>query len=241
MKEIILLKEGEIALKEAVPLEYTKSTASTVAQLTSDMTGEDVYVYKYMKYGLYSAFNTLYSYNKQPLVFAGTNAYGNREVVFAFSLHDSNFPMLADFVFLMRNLVKYSFPDVIEKVNYKAGERLQINVPASCTDIRVETPMGNIEYPASAISARELVLDEPGVYTVTLTVGETLRRYHVFAELAEHESAVEDSGKSFNIYGDAKEGGRDGIYDDLLPWMIALAVIVIMDWMVYCYDKYQLR
>ena len=198
-------------------------------------------MFKYIKYGIYSNFTTLYSYNKQPLVFAGTNSIGNREVVFAFSLHDSNFPLLSDFVPVMRNLLAYSFPNVVEKVNYICGETLEINVPANCTDIKVETPMGNTEYPVSGIAANEMILNEPGVYTVTLTVGETLRKYRVCCEMPAAESNALMSEREFSLQGEAGEGGRDGIYDDLMIFMILLALLITVDWMVYCYDKYQLR
>lgn len=233
--------QGEVLLDEAVPLELTTSTSSVTQKLINNVRGEDVYVFKYIKYGIYSNFTTLYSYNKQPLIFAGTNSIGNREVVFAFSLHDSNFPLLADFIPVMKNLITYSFPNVIEKVNYTCGDTLEINVPSNCTDIKVETPMGNTEYPVSGIAANELILDEPGVYTITLTVGETLRKYRVYCEMPAGESDALTSEHDFSLQGEAGEGGRDGVYDDLIIFMAFLAVFITVDWMVYCYDKYQLR
>ena len=233
--------QGEVLLDEAVPLELTTSTSTTTQKLIKGVRGDDVHVFKYMKYGIYSNFTTLYSYNKQPLVFAGTNSIGNREVVFAFSLHDSNFPLLSDFVPVMKNLITYSFPNVIEKVNYTCGETLEINVPANCTDIKVDTPMGSTEYPASGIAANELILDEPGVYTVTLTVGETLRKYRVYCEMPVSESDASINERDFSLQGEAGEGGRDGIYDDLVIFMVLLGLLITVDWMVYCYDKYQLR
>ena len=35
--------------------------------------------------------------------------------------------------------------------------------------------------------------------------------------------------------------GLDGIYDKLIIFFICLVVIISADWVVYCYDKYQLR
>ncbi|MBP3396906.1 MAG: BatA and WFA domain-containing protein, partial [Clostridia bacterium] len=165
--------QGEVALQEAVPLTLTTSSASMAKRLVENLRGEAVHVYKYMKYGLYSNFTTLYSYRGQPLVFAGQNTLGNNQVVFAFSLHDSNFTMLADFIPLMDNLISYSFPGVLDRVNYVSGEALEINVPAGCTEIKIETPGGDVAYPTSGLAAREYLLREPGAYTVSLTVGGT--------------------------------------------------------------------
>ena len=101
--------------------------------------------------------------------------------------------------------------------------------------------MGGTEYPVSGIAANELILNEPGVYTVTLTVGETLRKYRVCCEMPAAESNALINERDFSLQGEAGEGGRDGIYDELVIFMILLAILITVDWMVYCYDKYQLR
>lgn len=233
--------QGEVVPTEAVAIELSDSSDSSTARLTLDMLGGDVKVLKYIKYGIYGDFTTVYSYKKQPLVFAGENDYGNREVVFAFSLHNSNLPLLSDFVTLVRNLVVYSFPGTLERADYECGERLEINVPANYTGISITSPSGAVEYPASSAAANEHVLSEPGIHTVSIEIGETVREYRVFAELPDAESEVTKNEKSFSLQGDAGEGGRDGIYDDLIILMIVMAVILTADWMVYCYDKYQLR
>ena len=233
--------QGEVTPDEAIVMKLTDSTASLTQRLIADMEGNSVYVYRYAKYGLYSNFTTLYSYNRQPLVFAGENSLGNRQVVFAFSLHDSNFPLLYDFVPFMRNIISYSFPNVIEKASYKVGQTLEINAPSNVTSIKIDSPMGNTEYPESNMAANQLILDEPGVYTVTLTVGDTQRRYRVFCEMTDAESDLSLTERDFSLQGSAGEGGQDGRYDDLIIFLIVLAAVILIDWGVYCYDKYQLR
>lgn len=231
----------EVVPEEGVLLEMTKSSSSTARKLTADMSGTDLYVSRYMKYGLYGTFTTLYSYKGQPLIFTGNNAYGNREVVFAFSLHNSNFSVLGDFVIFMRNLLEFSFPDVTEKTNYACGERLEINVPPASSAIMIENPDGEVSYPASGVLANEYVLDVPGSYTVTLTTADTESVYHVYAGIPEEERKVTALGKDFSLQGEAGEGGLDGKYDDLIVLFIVLGVVFLVDWVVYCYDKYQLR
>ncbi|MBO4939957.1 MAG: BatA and WFA domain-containing protein [Clostridia bacterium] len=233
--------QTEVELDKGAPLKLTQSSSSTSKALTVGLKGENLYVSKYMKYGLYDTFTTIYSYNGQPLVFTGDNGYGNREVVFAFSLSNSNIVMSSDFVMLVRNLVKFSFPDVIEKGTYNSGERLEINVPPACSAITIYAPDGTVSYAMSQMEANEYVLATPGVYTVTLTIGEADRTYHVCAHIPETESDVTAAGQSFALNGEAQEGGLDGKYDDLIILFILIGLVFMGDWAVYCYDKYQLR
>lgn len=236
--------QGDVTPDSAVMLKLADAGSTLSEKLTAEILGGDLYVNKYVKYGI-NNFTSIYSYNMQPLIFALENEYENREVVFAFSLHDSNLPLLSDFVTLMRNLITYSFPDVLTRTDFISGEKLEINIPPSTTEIKIQTPSGRTEYPISNSVANEFVLNEPGAYTITLTTGvgkdATVREFHVFAELDGGESAVYTAKESFGLQGKAGNGGLDGIYDDLIIFMIILAVIFTADWMVYCYDKYQLR
>ena len=45
----------------------------------------------------------------------------------------------------------------------------------------------------------------------------------------------------FDLVGIKENNYRDGIYDELIILFIILAVIYMADWMVYCYEQYQLR
>lgn len=232
----------QVELQDGVELEMSKSSSTLTRQLlTPEMSGKQWYVYKYMRYGLYGNFTTLYSYQGEPMIFTGENAYGNREVVFSFSLHDSNAPMLGDFVIFMNNLLKFSFPAVAEKVTYNCGEKIELNLPPLCEAIQIIAPSGATSYPASGVEANEYVLSEQGVYTIALTVKGETKEYHVFAGIPQAESQVSDYETDCSLQGEKGNGGLDGKYDDLIVIFILLGLVFLVDWGVYCYDKYQLR
>lgn len=233
--------QTEVELDDGVPLKLTESSASLSKTLTEGLRGEGIYVLQYMKYGLYDTFTTIYSYNGQPLVFTGENGYGNREVVFAFDFSNSNITLSADFVLLARNLIAYSFPKVVEKSVYNSGEKLEMNVPPACSAIVISSPSGDSFYVSTQLEANEYVLEQSGVYTLTLTIGEAEKIYHVCAHIPVEESDVAAQGQSFALIGEADNGGLDGKYDDLIILFIVLSLVFMGDWAVYCYDKYQLR
>ncbi len=232
---------GEVTLSKAYPLEASKSTASALKDLTADMTGDTVYVNAYVKYGLYRNFTTIMSFEGNPVIFAGTNALGNREVVFAFDLHNSNMPLLFDYTVLMRNLVAYSFPEIIESTNYYCGDEITVNVPANCESVRIDTPSGDSSYVSTESATARFIPTEAGVYTVTMTVSNTRRQFNLFVAVNEEERLPMVAELDIGLQGEATPGGFDGQYDALMMIFIALAVIFVADWMVYCYEKYQLR
>ncbi|MBQ9780981.1 MAG: BatA and WFA domain-containing protein [Clostridia bacterium] len=233
--------QGELTFNKGELLELSTSTASSLKTLVQDMSGDQVYVSRLMKYGLYRNFYTIMSYQGNPAIFAGTNALGNREVVFAFDLRSSNLPLLYDFTVLMRNLVNYSFPEIMETSSYYCGDEITVNVPANCESIRVDAPSGDSSYISTESATAYFVPTEVGVYTVTMNVSNTQRQFKMYAAVNEEERLPVVAELELSLQGEATPGGFDGKYDALLAVFIALALIFVADWMVYCYEKYQLR
>ena len=233
--------QGNIELGKPGILDRTKSTSTMARTMLEGTVGNNIYISSYVRCSLYREFTTLYTYRSNPVVFAGTNAYGNREVVFAFDIHNSDIALLPDFVVLLKNCMEYSFPDVIESSNYYVGDIAIVNVLTNCESIRVESPKGNVSYLSTSVATSELSLTEAGIYTITATVDGNLRQFQVFAALPEAERNPEPTPLNLQVQGEAQEGGFDGEYDPLFILFICLTVIFALEWGVYCYEKRQLR
>lgn len=232
----------DVGEDENAALTLSGKTSVLAKELRENVDGSGIYISDYVKCGLYRSFTTVLEYHSHPMLFAGTNTYGNREVVFAFDLHNSNLPLMSDFVVIARNLVKYSFPEVLEEVSYTVGSLASVNVIANCESIRVELPSGEISYLDVSGGITQLKLDEVGTYTLTVAVSGSQRQYKIYAELplSERDPAA-DAAESFSIQGESGAGGLDGKFDPLGILLICLVVIIAADWGVYCYEKYQLR
>lgn len=233
--------QNEIVLDMGGTLSISKSSSTLVQKLTAGLGLNEVWVSAYLKCGLNRNFTTVMSYNATPVVFAGTNDYGNREVVLAFDLHKSNLAVLPDFLPFMRNLLEYSFPTVLDGTNYACGEEMTVNVIPGCESIRVDSPSGEVYYLDTASVAGTVNMNEVGTWRVTLMVGGSERVYSVYTSVSEAERDPVPQGDSFALSGEPEKNYRDGIYDVLIFTFICLAVFVVADWMVYCYEKYQLR
>lgn len=250
-------------------MEFSTSTSSRVQSLLEGTVQSGIYLKQYSKCSFSKSFYTLLSYNSDPLLFAGTNSYGNREVVFAFDFHETDFALCADYIPLMANLFGYTFPEIVEDTLYYCGDTVEVNVLANCTSIRVDTPLGNISYLDVSSDVAEYTVTEAGTYTITLMVGGSQRQVYIYASIPLEErytsvymtadgalytygangSAVDITGADgtvvtetvFSLSGEAENGSRDGTFSELWVWLVVLAVLFIADWGVYCYEQYQLR
>ncbi len=233
-------------LPASVRMKYAdiENSPSLVERLLSGLSMTDIYVKKYVECGeFYRNFTPLIFCGDYPMVFTGSNAFGNREAVFAFDLHDTHTSISADYALLIRNLIGYTFPDVIEKVSYYCGEVMEINIVGNCDNVRIDTPGGNVVFLDTSRSTGEHTLAEVGLYTITVTKhgDDRPKKYYFYAALPEEERDPSASAQSFVIRGEAGPSTRDGTFDSLVILFILLALLFLADWMVYCYEQYQLR
>ena len=233
--------QGEMTAR--YPAKFSTSTSTTIKKQLQGTLKLDFEIYKYVKIRLNGKFNTLISCDNSPILFTGTNTYGNREVVFAFDFHSSApFTMLPDINILIRNMISYSFPEVIENTSFYCGEVAQVNMIAGCESIRIESPLGNTYYPDTTASVSEFTLSEVGIYNIYLIMNDrTERMVNVSAALPLDERAPTVEDTSFVLQGEPQKGNLNGFIDNLLIIFIILAVIAVADYGVYSYEQWQLR
>ncbi|MBO7196736.1 MAG: BatA and WFA domain-containing protein [Clostridia bacterium] len=233
---------GVIGLDEPGEIVKSNSTATRARALLSSVDGKGIVIKKYVKYsGMYTQFTTLFSYDSNPLIFAGINALGNREVVFGFDIHDAHFAVLEDFVILISNLLEYSCPDLVEKSNHVCGEELNVNITANIESVKVTSPDGEENYLDTSTDVGSMTLDKVGTYTVNVVATDGEKAYKVYSAASPAESDINSNGISFSISGEQTFEKTEGRYDPIMLMFVLLAIVFTADWMVYCYEKYQLR
>lgn len=234
VKDII---EDEAGFK----LSYPNNSTALYKTLTNGLSKEDIYVCKYVKYGLYKNFTTLLTYEGNPIVFTGLTDKGCREVVFAFDLHDSNLPLLMDYLLFTKNLLDYSFPEILEKSLYTCGDIVEVNVLSNCDSIRIESPKGNISYLDTSLEIADFVVSEAGTYNITVVIGDEVKEIQIYVSLPTNESFNDEEIQEMSLQGELENNYSDGIYNKLIIFFIILAVIYLADWVVYCYEQNHLR
>ena len=223
--------------------ETTLSTSSStrVRNLLKGTSSDDTTLASYVKCGQTGLFYNLMYCNGDPVIFAGSNGHGNREVVFAFDWNLSDFPLSFNGRALVNNLINYTFPSLADETLVVSGETISLNVLPGCKSLKVVSPSGEEEALDTSGTISEYMLKEVGEYTVTADVGGIKKTAKVFAQFPEKERILNVTETNFVLTGEPGTERRDGRYEDILYIFIILAVLIMADWAVYCYEQYQLR
>ena len=233
---------GTIELDEVDSIVKSESTSTQARKLLSGVDGRSIYISEYVKYsGMYTKFTTLFSYASNPVVMAGVNALGNRQVVFAFDLHKSDLALSSDFAPLISNLLDYSCPDVVDTTAYSCGDEVGVNITANMSTVKAIAPNGEESYVDTSSDLGVFRLDKVGTYTIEILSGTEKKTYYVYSGAPEEESRPAVAQDSFSLAGEQQFERTDGEYDPLVLLFILMAVVFAADWMVFCYEKYQLR
>ena len=221
---------------------YTDGTSAVERLLTKDIVGRNFAVRTYAQYVAPRSFTSVLSVDGDGIVLAGLNENSDREVVFSFRIKDSDFGLTDDFLILVRNLMDYSFPTELSQTEYVCGDVMAVNVVAGCEGIVVTSPSGSSNtLDTMDTDVCEVVLREAGTYTLTVKMrGSDEKRLYAYAAVPQKESGG-DEGGAMLISGNREYKYSDGFYDNLLVFFILIAVLLLADWGVYCYEQYQLR
>ena len=146
-----------------------------------------------------------------------------------------------DFVMLMRNLLEYSFPDVIDETFYTVGDDAIINILPNAEYLKAISPSGDEIFIDSDGTIAQLLLNEVGTYVVSMTIAGTESRYSIYSGAHPGESDPAVTEAELSVSGEREYNSIDGEFDATTVLFICLAILFVADWGVYCYEKYQLR
>ena len=251
-----LVSSDPVTPDEATALAWTNNEDSNLYNtLTRDIgmnrcpeiTGSsvDILLKQYMQYSLVNDFTTILTSNKKPSVFVGRSDYGTREVIFNFDLHDSNLPLLYDFVPLMRNLVDYCKPKFLTSFDYTVGDKAIFSIADEIMQVTVHRPdmkEGEVE-PIYFEEGQEQYIYETrtvGEHTITITYedGET-KEVRFFVHMSKPEMVPQPTAQAkfaLAITDNTTKG--DGLLDNILPIIIAAAAFFAADWILYTHEQY---
>lgn len=238
---------GFVCQEEVKPVDpgvlakYTSNSSDLVfQQLTKNLSMKNsIKVGQYKRYTLNNKFTVLLSCDNVPFVFAGKNDNNQRQIVCNFDLQNSDLPMLADYIILMRNFISYSNPKVLDVFKYEAGDTVTFSLPDNAKIIVVTTPSGK-EEPISKTDLTTYKLEEAGTYSVKVTnyYGREKVVNFYSAYPSDESDPLKADGKQRSIVKNSQEQKANAIYDDILPFVIVAVVFFLTDWILYGHEQF---
>lgn len=238
---------GFVCQEEVKPVDpgalakYTSNSSDLIfQQLTKNLSMKNsIKVGQYKRYTLNNKFTVLLSCDNVPFVFAGKNDNNQRQIVCNFDLQNSDLPMLADYIILMRNFISYSNPKVLDVFKYEAGDTVTFSLPDNAKTIVVTTPSGK-EEPISKTDLTTYKLEEAGTYSVKVTnyFGREKVVNFYSAYPSDESDPLKADGKQRSIVKNSQEQKANAIYDDILPFVIVAVVFFLTDWILYGHEQF---
>lgn len=238
---------GFVCQEEVKPVDpgalakYTSNSSDLIfQQLTKNLSMKNsIKVGQYKRYTLNNKFTVLLSCDNVPFVFAGKNDNNQRQIVCNFDLQNSDLPMLADYIILMRNFISYSNPKVLDVFKYEAGDTVTFSLPDNAKTIVVNTPSGK-EEPISKTDLTTYKLEEAGTYSVKVTnyYGREKVVNFYSAYPSDESDPLKADGKQRSIVKNSQEQKANAIYDDILPFVIVAVVFFLTDWILYGHEQF---
>ena len=208
-------------------------------ELTKDLVKRDITIKTYLRYTLNSQFTTILSYDNLPFIFAGRNEYNQKQIVFNFDLHNSNLPLLADFIIMMRNFITYSNPSILNEFNYKVHDEVTFTFPDTALSCKIFTPSGKTDY-LNAYDLQSYSLREVGTYSidVELATGKS-RNINIFSSFPDEERVpVVKDENSYSVVLSENMPKADRIFEGLIVVLIVSLVFLLTDWILYSHEQF---
>ena len=233
--------QESITLNEGAKLKVSPSNDEVFKTLSQNLFGNEIVVSKFQSYSLISSYTTIMYYQNHPMIFAGVNSNGNRQVVFSFDLHDSNLPLLLDYIILFNNMIKYSLPSLCEQTSFYCGDELVLNNVPNLENIRINTPSGYSTYLTIEDGFAKYRLTEIGTYEIKAIVNGIIKTYKIFVAFPLAEQNPIETIEKVELIGQKNNTAFDATYD--IQWILFIVVLFIClaEWGLYLYEQRKVR
>ena len=233
------LEAGE-TIRGAYLSQPKKMADSANRALLSGVTASKIAVQKLLEITPRGGITPVLLCGEMPALLAGRQENGAFCAVLAFDIHDSNLPMLPDFVALLNNLLSFVMPDMLEKYDFQVGETVAAKAVPFCEEMLLQAPDGMTRPLERNQDTARFSVSRPGVYTLLEERAVGSRKYcRFFVGLPEKESDIRAGEEDRWLYlspGGTGEPAPDAAQDafDPTPFLALLALgLLALECVVY--------
>jgi len=234
------------ALRGAAMTPVRAPQDETVNMLTRDLTLKEAAVVRLREVTENGRFVPAIMCGGCPLLLAGRTSAGFAEIIMPFDLQDSNLPLLADYVILMRNLLDYSVPPLLEARIFESGTIVYPRMHVRCEKLFLQSPDMSIRSLTREEAEAGIKLGAPGGYTLLQELpGGREQILDFFVHVPEEESltsAPQEAAVSVKLSdADAQQHAAraaDQVFNPKQILAILALALLIVEWVVYHREKY---
>lgn len=182
--------------------------------------------------------NILYC-NSAVVLVSGKMENGMQFSVFSFDLHDSNLPLQADFLILLRNLVSFSVPAPVKGTDYTIGDTVNLQVLPLTEQMYLRYPDENVKQLYIAGDVISHTAKDVGIYTVVCQAGDSGAYADFFVHIPKEESFPE-TGAALNLaITQGENTAREKNHQSIWFWFALAALLAaLVEWEWYYYEQY---
>lgn len=205
---------------------------------------DEAAVSEYSKIVAGKSWESLLSCGKDTVLFTRKELNGMRTAVFAFDLHNTNLPLLSDYVVLMKELLAYSVPEMMMSTDYSVSDTVSITVLPLAEYLYVEYPDGHMLSLGVRNASSEIVPDTVGVYSAVQTLAEGKTKqvdFFVHVPFSEMKDDTTESPILLELASDAELNGivpEDGLQEIWIWVLLALLLLILAEWGIYYYEQF---
>lgn len=221
-----------------------KGSSKLYSSLADGLNLEDAAVSNYLKINGGRSWESLLSCGEDSVLLTRKETSGMRTAVFAFDLHDSNLPLMADYVVLIKELFAYSVPEILMDTDYAVSDTVSINVLPSSKYFYVEFPDGELVSYSTKQSETELMPDTVGVHSAVQTLSDGTTKqvdFFVHVPLSDMRDEAAESALSIRLPSADEVSTivpEDGLSEIWIWVLSALLLLILAEWGIYYYEQF---
>jgi len=228
VKKATIEREGSLRLATELPQGFGDELSFT-----------DTVVSEYDTLNTTDDFQTLLFCEEEPVFVSKTLTSGLKEMVLSFDVHDSNLPLQSSFVVLMRNILQYAIPQILENRDVVIGESLTLGILPSAKSLYVKTSADSVDEIDFSGSYGIYVPSEAGLFTAVETTEKGGAYADFFVHLPDSELSNQEIISGLSIKIPEFLGEKEQAVEQLAFWFgLILLILVLGEWGLYYYEQF---
>ncbi len=207
------------------------------AKLTNGLKFDKIAASKFRQVVKKGGFDVILKCGELPALLASNDKQDNKMLVMMFDLHDTNLAMHGEFILLVRNMMSFSLPKMIDKRTYNVGEQVTVTMLPKSRQLVTVLPDGTESSPVPEDGKHTMKLEKCGAYTLmqSFDEGET-KTIAFYASIPSSESNIFGAEDGIKIRTDSVSTQVQTEETELEIWKlfaIVLLLLMLAEWVVY--------